>query len=170
MWLCFENRKVRSDQEWRTVGVGTRAHNWLLQGSSVVRSKSRPCRDQASFQQDGGLHMPGVYFLSTLSSSWADRALCSLDQCPRGSVHIVFCRCSVNGPREGSSSLPCWPGVVRLLCLREGRRWGEEALGMGPRVRCRESLCEQPAGSSLKPVMRVCTHSANIWVPTRIKL
>lgn len=44
----------------------------------------------------------------------------------------------MNGPGEG-------PGAVRLLCLREGRRWGEEALGMGPRVRCRESLCERPA-------------------------
>ena len=46
-----------------------KAHNRLLQGSSVIRSKSRPSRDQASFQQDGSTHMPGVYFLSTLSGS-----------------------------------------------------------------------------------------------------
>ena len=142
-----------------------KAHNRLLQGSSVIRSKSRPSRDQASFQQDGSTHMPGVYFLSTLSGSWADRVLCSLDQCPRGSVHIVFCRCSLNGPREE-------PGAVRLLCLREGRRWGEEALGMGPRVRCRESLCERLAWE-LTETSYACLHPLTqqiFWVPTGMKL
>lgn len=33
--------------------------------------------------------------------------------------------------REGCPFLPCCPDAVRFLCLRVGRRWGEEAPGMG---------------------------------------
>lgn len=163
------------------VRLETRARN-QPQGLCVVRSKSL---GSTGTRKKNFIRMtaqacsrPATLLLCLVPE--LTRALCPLSHClnlcPWSCGHIsFFCRCSVDssqGRLPISAMLPWCTKIPVLEGREEMRRRGsrDTCASLEPRVYCKKTFVSSWPGSWPRLVMHAWTYSANIWVPSRMRL